>query len=293
MKDLEGKVALVTGAASGIGRALVDAVAAAGMAVVAADIDTERLEKLDAALAASGVRHLVSPLDIRDRSAWQALLGRSERELGPVQLLCNNAGVTATPGPFLELPSEAWDWVVGVNLTGTYNGALAVAQRLQALRLPGHIVNTASVQGLFAAGGFAPYNAAKFGILGLSETLRIELAPLGIGISVLCPGPTRTRIMANSAKIAPHLARAIGPAREGFTIYQTPAEVAAQVLEGVRADRLYILTHPEYAPILAARCDALTAGLPEAAPEALENVRRVEAPILAMYERAAALARQR
>jgi NAD(P)-dependent dehydrogenase (short-subunit alcohol dehydrogenase family) len=288
VQDLDGKVALVTGAASGIGRGLVDAVAAAGMAVVAVDVDTERLARLDEALGRGGVRRLTSRLDIRDRDAWAELIDRAERELGPVQLLFNNAGVTATPGPFLELVPEAWDWVVGVNLTGTFNGAQAVARRLQALKLSGHMVNTASVQGLFAAGGFSPYNAAKFGIVGLSETLRIELEPLGIGVSVLCPGPTRTRIMANSAKIAPHLARPIGPAREGFTTYQTPAQVASKVLDAVRANRLYIITHPEYAPILEARAAALASTLgPSATPEALTNVLQVEADVLKMYEAAA------
>lgn len=289
MRDLNGKVAMITGAASGIGRGLVDAVAAAGMAVVATDVDGERLAKLDESLARGGIRHMTCSVDIRDRAAWADTLDRAERELGLVQLLFNNAGVTATPGPLLDLVAEAWDWVVGINLTGTFNGAQAVARRLRALGLPGHIVNTASVQGLFAAGGFAPYNAAKFGIVGLSETLRLELEPLGIGVSVVCPGPTRTRIMASSAKIAPHLARAIGAAREGFTTtYQAPAEVAAKVLDGVRANRLYIITHPEYAPILEARAEALCAGLGPTSAEALDNVFRVEAEVLRMYSAAKA-----
>ena len=290
MQELNGKVALITGAASGIGRGLVDAAAAAGMAVVAADVDSERLGTLDESLDHAGVQRLTCTLDIRDRAAWVDLIDRAERELGPVQLLFNNAGVTATPGPFLELVPEAWDWVVGVNLTGTFNGARAVARRLRALELPGHIVNTASVQGLFAAGGFAPYNAAKFGIVGLSETLRVELEPLGIGVSVVCPGPTRTRIMANSAKIAPQFARPIGAAREGFTTYQTPAEVATKILDGVRANRLYIITHAEYAPILEARAAALAAALGPATPEALENLLRVEADVVRMYEAARAAA---
>ena len=286
MRDLIGKVGLITGAASGIGRGLVDAAAAAGMAVVAVDVDTERLAGLDETLDRAGVRRLTCTLDIRDRGAWTDLIDRAERDLGAVQILFNNAGVTATPGPFLELVPEAWDWVVGVNLTGTFIGAQTVARRLQALELPGHIVNTASVQGLFAAGGFAPYNAAKFGIVGLSESLRIELEPLGIGVSVVCPGPTRTRIMANSARIAPHLARPIGAARGGFTAYQTPAEVAARILDGIRNNRLYIITHPEYAPILEARAAALASSLGAATPEALANLLRVEAEALTMYEAA-------
>jgi NAD(P)-dependent dehydrogenase (short-subunit alcohol dehydrogenase family) len=286
MLELKGKVALITGAASGIGRALAEAAAAAGMAVVGADVDAERLARLDAALRAGGACCLTRRLDIRDRAAWAELLAVIEAQLGPVQLLFNNAGVTATPGPLLAASAAAWDWVVGTNLTGTFNGAHAVAQRLQALRLPGHIVNTASVQGLFAASGFAPYNAAKFGIVGLSETLRLELAPLDIGVSVLCPGPTSTRIMVSSAKIAPKYAQPVGAARDGFTSFKTPAEVAGQVLDGVRANRLYILTHGEYAPVLAARAAALACALQPATAAAIANIRQVEAEVLAMYEAA-------
>ena len=284
MQELTGKVALITGAASGIGRGLVDAVVAAGMAVVATDIDAEAVALLDGELARSTTRRLVCALDIRDRAAWGQLIARVETELGPVQLLCNNAGVTATPGPMLNLSPEAWDWVVGINLTGCFNGTWSVARRLAALQLPGHIVNIASIQGLVAAAGFAPYNATKFAIVGLSETLRSELAPLDIGVSVVCPGPTRGRLMANSAKIAPQFAQNLGPPRLGFTTYQTAAQVAAKILVAVRSNRLYVLTHPEYAPILEARSAALLAALGSADAAALANLREVEAAMLKMYE---------
>ncbi|MET0984562.1 MAG: SDR family NAD(P)-dependent oxidoreductase [Steroidobacteraceae bacterium] len=283
MQDLAGKVALITGAASGIGHGLVDAFAAVGMTVVAVDVDREGLDSLHDDLDRVSARHLTYVLDIRDRAAWSELVALIERDLGPVQLLCNNAGVTATPGPLLDLPSEAWDWVTGTNLTGCFNGVQAVASRLRAQQLPGHIVNTSSVQGFFAAAGFGPYNAAKFGIVGLSETLRLELAPLRIGVSVLCPGPTRGRIMASSARIAPHLARSLGPPRTGFTIYQTPAEVAAKVVDAVRANRLYVFTHPEYAAVLEARAAAMRASLSPASAQAIDNVLSVEAEMIAMY----------
>src|SRR5436190_20367258 len=185
MKDLQGKVALITGAASGIGRSMVEAFAGAGMKVVAADVNAE-------GLAGAPGAAMTSVLDIRDRAAWADLVARAEKDLGPVQLVCNNAGVTAMPELLIDAPAEGWDWVMGVTAAGPYNGSVAVARRLRDLGLPGHIVNTSSVQGLFGAAKFGPYNAAKFAVVGLSETLRLELAPLNIGVSVLFPGPTRT-----------------------------------------------------------------------------------------------------
>jgi NAD(P)-dependent dehydrogenase (short-subunit alcohol dehydrogenase family) len=287
MRDLAGKVALVTGAANGIGRGLVEAMAAAGMAIVAADVDSEGLAAMDEALAQGGARRLTQVLDIRDRHAWSELLARAEMELGPVQLLCNNAGVVAPFCPMLDLPPETWDWIVETNLTGAFNGIQTVGSRMRALQVPGHIVNMSSVQGLLAAAGFGSYNAAKFGIVGLSETLRLELAPLNIGVSVVCPGPTRTRIMANSARMIPRLSGPTNPPRAGFTIYQTPAEVAEKVLDAVRANRLYVITHPEYAPVFEARAAALRASLRPASTEAIDNVLSVEAEMLGLYEAAA------
>ncbi|MFO1426139.1 MAG: SDR family NAD(P)-dependent oxidoreductase [Steroidobacteraceae bacterium] len=149
--------------------------------------------------------------------------------------------------------------------------------------LPGHIVNTSSIQGLFASAGFAAYNAAKFGIVGLSETLRLELAPHASACRCCARGPTRTGIMANSAKLAPHLAQLKGPPRVGYTIYQTPAQVAAAVLDAVRANRLYVLSHGGYSELLAARAAAIAASLPPESAAALANVREVDAEVLRMY----------
>jgi NAD(P)-dependent dehydrogenase (short-subunit alcohol dehydrogenase family) len=285
MKDLQGKVALVTGAASGIGRALAEALGAQGMRIVIADIDADKLAETGEALARAGVTYFADELDIRDRAAWADLVAGAERELGPIQLLCNNAGVTATPAPLLDLDPEAWDWVLGTNLTGTYNGVAAVAGRLRRLDLPGHIVNTASIQGLIASPNFGPYNASKAGMIALSETMLVEFAELGIGVSVLCPGPTRGNIMASSQKIAPHLMPPrTGRPREGFTHYQTAEEVAAQVVDAVREGHFYIVTHPEYRPIIEARWAALSGSIaPMADADAVANTCRVEEAIFGQY----------
>lgn len=260
--ELGGKTALVTGAGSGIGRGVAEVLAGRGMKLVLADINEETLADTAASLKAAGATAVASRLDIRDAVGWEALLDRAEQQLGPVQLLCNVAGVTAAPGPLLDMPAQAWHWVIETNLNGTYNGVMAVAKRLKAQHLPGHIVNTSSTQGLFGAPGFAAYNASKFALMGLSETLRIELEQDGIGVSVVCPGPTRGNILANSARIAPHLVKTDLPrVRTGFSHFKMPSEVAEEIVRGIERNQLFILTHPEYRLVLEARWEALNVAL--------------------------------
>lgn len=285
LAELSGKTALVTGAASGIGRGVAEELGARGMRLIVSDIDEASLAGVAAVLTASGVEHVVAALDIRDAAAWEALLDGPARSLGPVQLLCNIAGVTVAPTPLLDLPVDGLAWVMETNLTGTFNGVAAVGRRLRMAGLPGHIVTTSSVQGLFGAAGFGAYNASKFAIMGLSETLRLELAPHDIGVSVVCPGPTRGNFMANSHRIAPHLVKLDGGrARGGFTHMQSPAEVAVTIVDAVERNRFFVLTHGEYRPVLEARWAALDAALGTGAePEAVDNIRGNEAAILALY----------
>ena len=288
LKTLAGKVALITGAGSGIGRGLGEVLAERGMHLVVADINEETLAETSAALTAANVRHIAAPLDIRDAESWESLLLHAERELGPVQFLGNMAGVTVMPTPALELSHEAFSWVVDINLKGTWNGASAVARRLKALGLPGHIVNTSSVQGLISTYGFTAYSASKHAIMGLSETLRIELGEHDIGVSVLCPGPTRGNILNNSRAIAPDLVKE-GKlfAKTGFSHFQSPREVAEKVVAAVMRNQLYILTHPEYRPVLEARWRALDAALgQEMCLEAAANVCEVEEGGLVCYQEA-------
>ncbi len=192
--ELGGKTALVTGAGSGIGRGVAEVLAGRGMKLVLADINEESLADTVASLNAAGATAIAARLDIRDAAAWEALLDRAEQQLGPVQLLCNVAGVTAAPGPLLDMPSQAWHWVIETNLNGTYNGVMAVARRLKAQHLPGHIVNTSSTQGLFGAPGFAAYNASKAAVASLAASMAIELAPHGIRVNAVAPGTIATDI---------------------------------------------------------------------------------------------------
>jgi NAD(P)-dependent dehydrogenase (short-subunit alcohol dehydrogenase family) len=287
LDSLAGKTALVTGAASGIGQAIALACAAQSMRLVIADIDAERLAQTAQLLG--NTPHIAATLDVRDRTAWAGLLERAQQELGPVQLLCNVAGVTLALTPMLEITPEAWQFVLDINLTGTFHGAGLVASRLRALGLPGHILNTSSVQGLFAAPEFAPYNASKFAVLGLSETLRMELAAHHIGVSVLCPGPVVTGLFATSAAIAPEF---FAPKEikkvAGFTHRQTPAQVAEQVITAIRSNALYIMTHPEFQPVLAARTRAMDMSFHGPAdPAAVANVLSMEEIPLATYAAAA------
>jgi NAD(P)-dependent dehydrogenase (short-subunit alcohol dehydrogenase family) len=286
LNDLTGKVALVSGAASGIGRALAEVLGKAGMQVVATDIDDTALAETRKSLDQAGVTHLCAAMDIRDRAAWASVVQQAERTLGPIQLLCNNAGVTLAPTPVLDTSEQAWNWVIGTNLNGAFNGVSVVAGRMRELKLPGHLVNTASIQGMLAAANFSAYNAAKFAIVGFSETLRVELDAFDIGVSVLCPGATRGNMMLTSRKLAPQwFPPNIERPRIGFTNYQTPDQVAEKTLDAIRHNRFYIITHPEYRPLLEARWKALDMSMTRTPdPTAVENVLSVERPILESYQ---------
>jgi NAD(P)-dependent dehydrogenase (short-subunit alcohol dehydrogenase family) len=286
LDTLENKVALITGAGSGIGRGLAEALGKRGMRLVVTDVLEDTLERTTARLSAAGVVHVAATLDVRDPTQWSLVLAQAEEVFGPVQLLCNVAGVTAVPGPLLDLPNDAWNWVIETNLQGTYHGSIAFAKRLRALGLPGHLLNTSSVQGLYATPGFGPYNTSKFAVIGLSETLRIELKPHNIGVSILCPGPTRGNIMANSSRIAPELVKAPPiRVRSGNMRFMSPAEVAEIVIGGIARNDLYIHTHAEYGVVVASRCHALLASFDGMAdPTDVANVREVEAAAIGCYE---------
>ena len=198
MQELTGKNAFITGGASGIGFAMAQAFLNEGMNVVIADVDAEALAKAKAALSGSNARVLAVQLDVTDRAQYEAIARKVTAELGNVHVLCNNAGVYR--GGALDSVTYAdWDWVMGVNVGGVINGLQTFLSRMQKHGEGGHVVNTASMAGVTTSPGLGIYNTSKFAVVGMSEALRKDMAPHGIGVSVLCPGMVRTRILEVSA----------------------------------------------------------------------------------------------
>lgn len=269
MHDLQGRIAVVTGGGSGIGRALVHAFAGEGMHVVVADIEREAAETVAAEVRRQEVRTLAVPTDVADPASVQALADRAEREFGRVNVLCNNAGVYLA-GSLAEATREQWDWLLAVNLLGVIEGVRAF---LPLLRKAGageaQIVNTASGAGLSAVPGIGVYTTTKYAVVGYTESLRRDLAPEGIGVSVLCPGGVNTRIFDAARN---RQARFGGPStasesRTATIRQREPEEVAALVVSGIKENRLYLHTDPALREIYShrfARIDADFAPLADA-----------------------------
>ena len=192
MKDLVGKLTLVTGAGSGIGRATAALFAERGARVVAVDIDRARVEDVRSYLGPKCV--LAKRVDVSKRDEMAALAEEVHGSLGVVDVLVNNAGV-GHGGGVLETPLTDWDWVLGVNLGGVVHGCHFFVPKMVARRAGGHVVNVSSTFGLVAPGGAAPYCTSKFAVVGMTESLRAELEPHGIGASAICPGLIATDII--------------------------------------------------------------------------------------------------
>jgi NAD(P)-dependent dehydrogenase (short-subunit alcohol dehydrogenase family) len=253
-----GRVAVITGAASGIGLGLAGRFAAEGMRVVMADVEEPALTKAAAGLAEAGASVLPVLTDVSDRAAVDALRDAALAAFGAVHVVCNNAGVGGPHGPLWECPPGEWDWVLGVNLEGVMNGVRTFMPVLLE-QDAGHLMNTSSVFGVFA-GTLGPYGVSKHAVAALTETLHFNLESLGVrhvGVSVLCPGAVRTNF-GTSARNRPAWA---GPAASSDAAARdeaertsaeefdrlsllgaSPAEVAEMVVDGIRARRFYILT---------------------------------------------------
>lgn len=267
MKLEQGQVAVVTGGASGIGRALAGAFADRGLAVVVADVEQAALDAAAAELTAVGARVLAARVDVREPEELDTLAARVLEEFGRVDVVCNNAGVITPRLPVWEQPYADWKWVVDVNLHGVANGVRAFVPHLVAAGR-GHVVNTASMAGLTTVpgGGNGAYSATKHAVVGLSETLRLELslhAP-EVGVTVLCPGPVPSRIhdaARNRPDDGPSAAPDGGVARGtdfGLVLRRVPAEeVAQQVLDAVEHRREYVLTSDDILPLARARVEHL------------------------------------
>jgi NAD(P)-dependent dehydrogenase (short-subunit alcohol dehydrogenase family) len=265
MKDLQGKVAVITGGASGIGRAVAEKAAAAGMKIVIADIEEAALKEAQRDLAEGGADAVAVVTDVADAASVRDLRDRALQEFGAVHLVHNNAGVGGG-GPIWQVPEQDWRWILGVNLWGVINGVTAFVPLLIE-QGEGHVVNTASIAGLTTAPFLGPYNATKQAVVAISETLFKDLQASGVkgvGVSVLCPGFVRTRI-AESARNRPSWApERVADDAEGAETLRTaisdmiaggiaPDAVAERVIDAVRTDTFYIRTHPELDAAIATR----------------------------------------
>ncbi len=271
--DFPGKVAVITGAASGIGRALAVRCAAEGMRVVAADIEQTAL---DETVALAGGETIGVVTDVSDAASVAELADRAYDAFGAVHLLCNNAGVFQA-GVLWERTDADWNWVLGVNLWGIIHGIRSFVPRMIAQGTEGHIVNTSSLAGLVSNAFSGPYTVSKFAAVGLTESLAhdLEASNSSIGASVLVPGAVNTRI-ADSLRNRPEaLADGIGAEDAAFvdkvladtaSAGADPALVAGQVLDGVRAGRFVIPTTPGYDEQIRHRAAVL---LERAVPRAL------------------------
>ncbi len=278
MRDLAGKAAFITGGASGIGLGVARALARAGVRVAIADVRSVAVHAAAAALEKEGLSALALELDVSDRAAWTVAADRTERQLGPVEILCSNAGVNFV-GATQSATYEDWDFALQTNLGGAINAIRTFVPRMiasaQAGRTQGgHVVITSSVSGLFTGGGAGVYVTTKFALVGLAESLRADLRSAGIGVSVLCPGPVKSELFESTVAVRPRTLAATGSvpvvppgvARETtpiFTTALTGDEVGRQVVKGIQQNDLYILTHPEIRPVLEARARALLAALPD------------------------------
>jgi NADP-dependent 3-hydroxy acid dehydrogenase YdfG len=264
MPGYQGKVAVVTGAASGIGYAVAARAAAEGMTVVLADIDAPRLQEAARSLRAGGADARAMVADVSDRDSVTDLARRVAREAGDTWLLVNNAGVYLS-APFTEMPAADWEFVLGVNLWGVVHCLQAFLPGMLE-RDSGHVVNTSSIDGLVTVRNATSYVAAKHAVTALSETLYRELEGAGssVGISVLCPAAVATDILnsgrhrpARLGPAAPLAAREYPPLDE----VMQPEQAADVMFAGVRERRFWILTHPEQgAPAIRARAEAIIAG---------------------------------
>jgi NAD(P)-dependent dehydrogenase (short-subunit alcohol dehydrogenase family) len=284
MRQLRDRVAVVTGAASGIGRALVDRFAAEGMSVVLADVEKGALDQAVGEVRAAGATAVGVRTDVSREEDLLALAETTMSTFGAVHLLCNIAGVEGG-ALFADISRKTWEWVMGVNFWGTVDSC-RIFLPLLAAQDEAHIVNTASLAG-FATGlpTFHPYVASKFAIVGLTENLEVELRTMSaphVGVSLLSPGIVRTR-MSESERNRPLDVPATDQdplraqihediARDAATIGVDPAQVAELVVDAVRTRRFHIFTHPDMAIAAAkGRLEWMTSGVPPQAPSPVRH----------------------
>ena len=270
LPDLNGKVAVVTGGASGIGKGIATRLAAEGARVIIADIQRDAMEATATEIGAVGVL-----TDVSDPDSVAGLARTAVDLFGTVHIVCNNAGIGPL-APIADLTLDDWRWMLGVNLWGVIHGVHAFLPVLKANRDGGHIVNTASMAGLVAGPRLGAYAAAKYGVVGLTEVLAAELAADGsrVGASVLCPGTVHTSIGTSSRNRPADLPDAgfkdVDIELEDNPRYRWiyPDEAGAVVVRAIKRGDLYALTHPDWYPMVAERHAAIAEAFREQAAAA-------------------------
>jgi NADP-dependent 3-hydroxy acid dehydrogenase YdfG len=270
MKNMEGKIAFITGGANGAGLGMAKVFVKNGIKVVIADI---RQDSLDHAMAHFGSDRNVHAvrLDVTDREAFARAADQAERVFGKVHIVCNNAGINLFV-PIEECTYNDWDWVMGVNFGGVVNGVQTFVPRILKHGEGGHIVNTASMAAFLPSAGAGIYTASKFGVRGLSEALRLSLYRYNIGVSVFCPGLINS-VIYESEKIRPQrFAAPENTAKSQKTMDllpeihkagMDPEEAGEKVLAGIRKNSLYIFSHPEFKEELREIFDEAIYALPD------------------------------
>jgi NAD(P)-dependent dehydrogenase (short-subunit alcohol dehydrogenase family) len=267
MRQVEGRVAFITGGGSGVGLGMAKAFIAAGMRVAIADAREDHLGHATAELG--GDVHPIR-LDVTDREGFARAADETERVLGKVHVLCNNAGVNLF-NDIAEATYQDWDWILGVNLGGVVNGVVTFVPRIKAHGEGGHVVNTASMGAFIAGPGAGIYTSAKFAVHGLSDSLRYSLRPHGIGVSMVCPGLVKSKIY-ESDKVRPaELSTDVTPADQEFmrilpSVHEAgmlPEEIGEKVLRAIRRNDFYVFTHPDHREELRELFDEILAAFPD------------------------------
>ena len=279
MKELKGKVAAVTGAASGLGRSMALAFAAEGMDVALADVDEKNLYSVENEIQSLGVRAITLKVDVSQAAQVEGFRDQALTRLGGLHVVCNNAGVSPL-GPVWENSVADWQWILGVNLWGVIHGVRAFTPHFIA-QDEGHIVNTASVAGLIAPPGSGAYNVTKHAVVALSESLQHDLRERNsrVGVSVLCPAYVPTRITESErsrpkelgvAKKSPETLAREAMLKKAVTSGKVSADqVAKAVVAAIKDERFYILTHPRIKGAIQARMEDILEGRAPRNPMAL------------------------
>jgi NAD(P)-dependent dehydrogenase (short-subunit alcohol dehydrogenase family) len=300
MQEFAGKVAFITGGASGVGLGQAKVFAKAGARVVLADVRADALEKAVTSLREAGAQAHGVHLDVTDRAAFARAADEAERVFGTVQLLFNTAGVSMF-GPLERSTYEDYDWIMGVNFGGVVNGIQTFVPRMIAFGRGGYVVNTASIAGLIAAGPSGIYSASKFAVVGLSQALRGALDQHDIGVSVVCPGNVSTNIAESCSTRPEHLSNTgyhidesiVEAFRHIHSAGMDPVTLAEHVMEAMTRNQLFVIPYPEMRKRVADHFESVLSAFPPMESDVVGVAKRQAAMVRFVTERQAIEARRK